>query len=128
MRLQSDRDVARARRKVSDLMKELGATPLMQTRFVTAVSEIARNAVVHGGGGELDLYRLAGHKAVGIECRDNGPGIADIDQAFGDGFSSIGSMGRGLGGAKRLSRELEVHSETGKGTTIRMTGMLQTRR
>lgn len=120
--LRSDRDVARARRRVFDAMAELGARPSLQTRFVTAVSEIARNAVVHGGGGTLRVYSLPTRKRVGIECVDDGPGIASLDQALADGFSTRESMGRGLGGAKRLADQFEVVSGKTGGTVVRMTG------
>lgn len=125
--LKADRDVALARRRVGDLMKEQGSRDLMQTRFVTAVSEIARNAVTHGGGGTLALYTFVGQRKIGVECRDNGPGIADIDAALVDGFSTRGSLGRGLGGAKRLSSAFEIESPPEGGTIVRMTGSLQTR-
>ena len=126
--LKSDRDVALARRRVGDFMKEQGSRDLMQTRFVTAVSEIARNAVRHGGGGSIVVYSFPDKRRIGIECLDSGPGIADIDAAMADGFSTLGSLGRGLGGAKRLSSSFEIESTPGSGTIVRMTGLLQTRR
>lgn len=126
--LKSDRDVALARRRVGDFMKEQGSRDLMQTRFVTAVSEIARNAVLHGGGGSITVYSFDDRRRIGIECRDSGPGIADIEAAMTDGFSTRGSLGRGLGGAKRLSSAFEIESAPGTGTAVRMTGLLQTRR
>jgi serine/threonine-protein kinase RsbT len=126
--LKSDRDVSRARRRVSEKMKELGARPLMQTRFVTAVSEIARNAVVHGGGGTLKVYTLPNRDLIGVECRDRGPGVASVEEALQEGFSTIGSMGRGLGGAKKLTRSFEIDSTAGKGTVVRLTGALKATR
>lgn len=120
--LQGDRDVVRARRLVTKLMTEKGAQPLMQTRFVTAVSEIARNAVTHGRGGSMQLYELPDDKRVGVEFRDAGPGIADLEKALVDGFSTVGSMGKGLGGAKRLAAEFELESSEETGTVVRMTG------
>lgn len=128
LELKTDRDVALARRRVGDLMKEQGSRDLMQTRFVTAVSEIARNALIHGGGGQLSLYTFPGNRKIGIECRDSGPGIEDIDAALIDGFSTgRGSLGRGLGGAKRLAHEFEIESSTSAGTVVRMTGLLASR-
>ena len=121
--LSASGDVAIARRKVGDAMASLGAREIMRTRFVTAVSEIARNAVMHGGGGTMTVYGFPGNRKIGIECRDNGPGIADIPAAMADGFSTKDSLGRGLGGAKRLSHEFEIESNNGKGTIVRMTGL-----
>nr|WP_246586897.1 ATP-binding protein [Stakelama flava] len=126
--LRSDRDVAIARRRVGDFMKEQGSRELMQARFVTAVSEVARNAVVHGGGGSLGVFSFPDRRLVGVECRDSGRGIADIDAAMVDGFSTRNSLGRGLGGAKRLSDAFEIESRPGTGTVVRLTGLLQTRR
>lgn len=125
--LKGDRDVALARRRVADFMKEQGSRDLMQTRFVTAVSEIARNAVIHGGGGKMILYAFAGERKIGVECRDSGPGIPNVDAAMVDGYSTRGSLGRGLGGAKRLASAFEIESRPGTGTTVRITGLLQTR-
>lgn len=125
--LKSDRDVALARRQVGDLMKQQGCRELMQTRFVTAVSEIARNAVIHGGGGRLSVYSFPGGRKIGIECTDNGTGIFDLATAMVDGFSTRGSLGRGLGGARRLAHDFEIDSKSGAGTVVRMTGLLQTR-
>ena len=128
VRLDGDRAVARARKKVSDIMQDMGARPTMQTRFVTAVSEIARNAVVHGGGGTLDIFRFSGDRLIGVAVSDHGPGIADLDAAFEDGFTTMrGSMGRGLGGARRLAREIEVESSPGTGTIVRLVGQTQLR-
>ncbi|EMD83894.1 ATP-binding protein [Pacificimonas flava] len=121
--LSGDRDVVRARRRIADRMDALGARALRKTRFVTAVSEVARNAVVHGGGGVMTVYAFKSAR-IGIECRDRGPGIASIEQALSDGFSTTGSMGHGLGGAKRLSDAFEIDSRPGGGTVVRMLGSL----
>ncbi|WP_299308981.1 ATP-binding protein [uncultured Croceicoccus sp.] len=125
--LVTDRDVAIARRRVGDAMAKRGCRELMQTRFVTAVSEIARNAIVHGGGGRLAIYEFPGNRKIGIECIDEGPGIADVEQAMTDGFSTRDSLGRGLGGAKRLSHEFEIETHGETGTIVRMTGLQNTR-
>ena len=121
--LEQDRDVVRARSRVADAMKECGSSELMQTRFVTAVSEVVRNALTHAGGGTLAIYAMPNKRQVGIECRDCGKGIEDIDAAMADGFTTRrGSMGRGLGGAKRLSKTFAIDSSPGKGTTVRLIG------
>lgn len=121
--LEQDRDVVRARSRVADAMKACGSSDLMQTRFVTAVSEVVRNALTHAGGGTLKIYAMPGERQVGIECRDAGKGIEDIQAAMEDGFTTRrGSMGRGLGGAKRLSKAFAIESSSEKGTTVRMIG------
>ncbi|WP_370161042.1 ATP-binding protein, partial [Limimaricola soesokkakensis] len=109
-----------ARIAVSKAMDALGARALRKTRFVTAVSEIARNALDHGGGGVLEIYRLDRPRRIMIRCSDQGPGIADIDQAMTDGFSTARSMGKGLGGARRLVDAFRIESRVGAGTTIEM--------
>ena len=122
--LAGDRDVVLARNRVAEAMRECGSSDFMQTRFVTAVSEVVRNALNHAGGGVLTVYVMADGCHVGIECRDQGPGIADVDAAMVDGFSTRrGSMGRGLGGAKRLSRDFIIESSQEHGTRVRMTGI-----
>lgn len=115
-----DRDVIQVRRIAGREMAQGGARTVQKTRFVTAVSEIARNVVMHGGGGEARIYMHSEPSAISVVCVDNGPGIADLGAAFSDGFSTAGSMGRGLGGAKRLSDALEVETKEGKGTRVTM--------
>lgn len=121
--LASDRDVALARRAVGLAMDAMGTRAVRRTRFVTAVSEIARNAVVHGNGGTLAIYVHEGAGRISVECGDGGPGIADLDRALTDGFTTGGGMGRGLGGARRLVERFEVETRPGGGTTVRMTGV-----
>jgi serine/threonine-protein kinase RsbT len=118
--LRQERDVAAARIAVSRAMDAMGARALRKTRFVTAVSEIARNALDHGGGGVLEVYRLERPLRIMIRCRDEGPGIADLDQAMTDGFSTARSMGKGLGGARRLVEAFRIESRPGSGTTVEM--------
>ena len=128
IQLETDGDVVRARSRVGEAMKECGGSDLMQTRFVTAVSEIARNALNHAGGGTLSIYRMADGLHVGVECPDHGPGIGDIDAAMVDGFSTRrGSMGRGLGGAKRLSKAFSIECAPGGGTRVSIVGACRLR-
>ena len=122
--LASDRDVAQARKAVSRAMDDLKARPVRKTRFVTAVSEIARNAVKHGGGGRLRIYAHQPADRISVLCEDHGPGIADIGQALVDGYTTGGGMGRGLGGARRLVDTFDIESRPGRGTTVRMTGTI----
>lgn len=120
--LVSPRDVARARRAANEAMSANGASVLRRTRFVTAVSEIARNAVLHGGGGNIrfTLGRASGEPVLIAECTDRGPGIDDLEQALRDGYTSGGGLGHGLGGARRLVDRLDIRSSVRLGTTVRL--------
>lgn len=120
--LHSDRDVALARKAVSRAMDAMKARTIRKTRLVTAVSEIARNAIRHGRGGHLHIYRDAARGRLGVLCEDQGPGIADIAQALTNGYTSGGGLGQGLGGAKRLVEVFEIESAPGRGTRVLMTG------
>lgn len=117
VQIRSDRDVARARRAASRAMDQIGARAVHKARFVTAVSEIARNAFVHAGGGRLAVHHDG--RAVYVICADDGPGIPDVEAACKDGFSTHGSLGKGLGGARRLAARFDIETSTG-GTIIRM--------
>ncbi|SDE47803.1 ATP-binding protein [Limimaricola pyoseonensis] len=119
-----ERDLAAARLAVSKLLDAMGARALRKTRFVTAVSEIARNALDHGGGGTLEVWQLARPARIRVLCRDAGPGIADLELALTDGFSTARSMGKGLGGARRLVDEFRIESRPGGGTTVEMVSKL----
>ena len=122
MPLVTTQDVARARRTATAAMAEGGASVTKRTRFVTAVSEIARNAVIHGGGGSIrfTLEQVAGERMLLAECTDRGPGIADVEQALRDGYTSGGGLGYGLGGARRLVDRFEIRSSARLGTTVRL--------
>lgn len=120
--LVSPQDVARARRAANEAMSANGASVIKRTRFVTAVSEIARNAVVHGGGGNIrfTLGRASGEPVLIAECTDRGPGIDDLEQALRDGYTSGGGLGHGLGGARRLVDRFDIRSSVRLGTTVRL--------
>lgn len=98
----------------------LGFSTLESTKLVTAASELARNMLVHGRGGQMTLSEVRDGHRDGLQLRfeDNGPGIADIAQAMTDGFSTGRSLGLGLGGARRLVNEFELWSEPARGTRI----------
>lgn len=112
----------RARRRIRELTAEAGLRLVDQTKFVTAVSELARNTVIHGGGGEVSFgVRQAGARiGVWAEFRDTGPGIASIEESLRNGVSTGGGLGLGLGGAKRLVHEFDIRSSPGQGTTVRV--------
>ena len=112
--------VVLVRQAVREFAVEVRLSLVDQTKLVTAASELARNMVVYGGGGEVILEQLDvdGRAGVRVTFEDHGPGIADIDQAMRDGFTSGGGLGLGLGGSKRLVQDFDLRSEAGKGTTI----------
>src|SRR3954453_23743702 len=120
--LRSDEDVVRARHKVRELAQQAGLRLVDQTKLVTAVSELARNTVVHGGGGRLAAGLLQDGARVGVYARfeDEGPGIPDLQLALSDGYSTGNGLGLGLGGAKRLVGEFEVRSAPAGGTVVRV--------
>ena len=119
----SDGDVVTVRQRVRALAVESGFSLVDQTKIVTAASELARNTVVHGRGGTVELELLVDgtRRGVRLTFTDHGPGIADVEQAMRDGFTSGGGLGLGLGGAKRLSNEFEIRSRAGEGTVVRIT-------
>lgn len=119
-RLRSDVDVVAARREVTDWAREIGLSVLDRTKVVTAASELARNTVVYGGGGvmSLEIVRDGSRQGLRLTFEDKGPGIADIDRALEDGYSTAGGMGLGLPGARRLMNEFELTSTVGVGTCV----------
>ncbi|MEI6335696.1 MAG: ATP-binding protein [Methylococcaceae bacterium] len=119
----TDQDVLRIRQTVRTWMIEQTFNMIEQTMMVTASSELARNVVVHGGGGSARLELLAdsGRQGVRVTFEDKGPGIADIEQALADGYTTGVGLGMGLGGAKRLVNDFEIGSEVGKGTRVTIT-------
>ena len=116
-------DVVLARQKVRDLASGLRFSGSEMTLIATAISEVARNIVIYAGSGEIVLRVVQRGLRCGILiiARDRGPGIADIERAMGDGYSSSRGLGLGLPGARRLMDEFEIVSEVGKGTEITMT-------
>jgi serine/threonine-protein kinase RsbT len=117
-------DIVMARQKVRDIAVEMGFSLLDQTRIVTAVSELARNVVVHAQSGTMTVFVPAERPGLRIVFQDKGPGIEDISRAMQDSYSSVGSLGLGLQGAKRLSDAMEITSTPGKGTCIAITKWL----
>jgi serine/threonine-protein kinase RsbT len=115
----SEPDVVTVRRRVREVATKLGFTLVDQTKIVTAASELARNTLIHGGGGRLEITTLNGPR-VGLRLtfEDRGQGIADIQLALRDGFTTGSGLGLGLGGAKRLVNEFDIASEVGKGTKV----------
>ena len=113
-------DVVRARQAVRALALQAGFSLVDQTKIITAASEIARNTLDYGGGGELmlELLRDGARRGLRLTFTDRGPGIADVEQALKDGYTTGNGLGLGLSGAKRLSNEFAIDSKPGAGTKI----------
>lgn len=114
-------DIVRVRQQVRAAAAACGLSLVDQTKVITAASEIARNALVHGGGGSARIEPAtspAGRAGVRITFSDSGPGIPDVDLALTDGWSSGNGLGLGLSGARRLVDEFELETEPGAGTSV----------
>jgi serine/threonine-protein kinase RsbT len=111
------------RQHVRQAAAQLGFGLVDQTKLVTAASELARNTLVHGGGGRIEVTALTDGPVPGLRLtfRDEGPGIADLDRALTDGYTSGDGLGMGLGGARRLVHEFAIDSAPGAGTTVTVT-------
>ena len=123
MPIHSSEDVVRVRQMVRQWAVTLGFSLVDQTKIVTAASELARNTLGYGGGGEAQLELLQNGNRAGLRLTfsDQGPGIADIELALKDGYTTGTGLGLGLGGAKRLSNEFEIFSRPGEGTRVSIT-------
>jgi serine/threonine-protein kinase RsbT len=117
--LRTTEDVVRMRQVVRERAVALGFSLVDQTKLVTAASELGRNTIVHGGGGEMKIETVSAPRpGISLTFSDTGPGIPDIDLALKDGYTTGTGMGLGLGGAKRLSSEFHIQSRPGDGTRI----------
>jgi serine/threonine-protein kinase RsbT len=117
--IRSSEDVVRVRQRVRAVAVEAGLSLVDQTKIVTAASELARNTLDYGGGGTVSLELVtAPRRGVRLCFADQGPGIADINAALRDGYTTGGGLGLGLGGAKRLSSEFAIESSPGQGTRV----------
>jgi serine/threonine-protein kinase RsbT len=116
----SDSDVVMVRQGVRTWATRQGFGLIDQTKMVTAASELARNVLVHGGGGSVRIEALndGARKGLRLTFEDQGPGIPDIALAMRDGYTTRGGLGLGLSGAKRLSNEFEIVSASGEGTRV----------
>ena len=127
--LNGTEDVVRARHLVRDLATDLGFDLVAQTRIVTATSELARNTHLHGGGGSLTITPVQDGRRRGLrlEFTDQGPGIADVEIALTDGWSSGAGLGLGLSGTRRLVDEFRIESSPGQGTRVEVVQWLKRR-
>jgi serine/threonine-protein kinase RsbT len=118
--IRSSDDIVRVRRIVREWAVSLGFSLVDQTKVVTAASELARNVIDYGGGGDFRIEALNNDSRRGLRLTfsDEGPGIVDLEQAMQDGFTTGGGLGLGLGGAKRLVNEFLIDSKPGRGTTV----------
>ena len=116
-------DIVKVRQLVREWAISLGFSLVEQTKMVTAASELARNTLDHGGGGQVRMQVLNNEMRRGLKLTfsDEGPGIADLEQALKDGFTTGGGMGLGLSGAKRLANEFDIESVPGRGTKVTIT-------
>jgi len=121
--IHSDEDVVRVRQATRQWAVALGFSLVDQTKIVTAASELARNTLIHGGGGTTRLEELTdgGRRGLRLTFEDKGPGIADVSQALRDGYTSGSGLGLGLGGARRLSSTFDITSAPGQGTRVCIT-------
>jgi len=118
--IRAEIDIVRARQAVRNWAKELGFSLLDQTKIVTAASELARNVLVHGGGGCMRIEALneGARRGLRLNFEDQGPGIPDIELALRDGYTTGGGIGLGLSGSKRLVNDFEIASKVGEGTRV----------
>ncbi|MCE2509866.1 MAG: anti-sigma regulatory factor [Alphaproteobacteria bacterium] len=116
----SEEDIIRTRRAARQYAEELRFSALDKTRIATSVSELARNTLLHGGGGRMEMHLAENGSAIGIRCVfiDQGPGISDTRRAVEDGVPAGGNPGQGLPGVKRLMDDFAITSTIGKGTRV----------
>ncbi|MEO6308624.1 MAG: anti-sigma regulatory factor [Nitrospiraceae bacterium] len=118
--IRSSDDIVKIRQITRELTLMQAFSLVDQTKMVTAASELARNVLEHGGGGDARLEALQDGNRRGVRATfvDQGPGIPDLEKALKDGFTTRDGMGLGLSGSKRLTNEFEIHTEVGKGTSV----------
>lgn len=127
-RIACEDDVVIVRRAARKLAHDRGFDPFATAAVTTAASELARNCLVHGGGGQAIIEELedGGRAGVRIEFRDEGPGIVELERALKGGFSTMRSLGLGLSGSRRLVDDFAIDTHPGQGTMVRMTKWART--
>jgi serine/threonine-protein kinase RsbT len=120
--IERDSDIVTARQRGRELAASIGFTRTDQTLIATAISEVARNILVYAQTGQvmLRLVEVDGRRGIVVEASDHGPGIANIELAMRDGYSTTKSLGLGLPGSRRMMDDLTIASELGRGTTVTM--------
>ena len=121
--VRGEEEVVRVRQLAREWAISLGFGLVDQTKIVTAASELARNTVIYGGGGTVRLQAMndGARRGLRLTFEDQGPGIADLQLALKDGYSTGTGLGLGLSGAKRLMSEFEIDSTPGQGTRVAVT-------
>ena len=121
--IRTEQDIVLARQACRKLAQDCGLRLVAQTKLVTAVSELARNTLVYGGGGDLhwEMLEEGVRQGIRIVFSDEGPGIPDLQLAMTDGWTSGGGLGLGLTGAKRLVNEFDIDTSPGNGTRVSIT-------
>ena len=124
--IRTSEDVVIVRQRVRALAIAEGLKLVDQTKIVTAASELARNTLIYGNGGTalLEAVRNGARRGIRLTFEDHGPGIADVELAMKDGYTTGAGLGLGLGGARRLSNEFEIVSRPGEGTRVTITRWL----
>jgi serine/threonine-protein kinase RsbT len=120
--LRADEDVVRMRQALRECLVSIGFSLIEQTKMITAASELGRNTLRYGGGGEAHIEKVndGGRRGVILSFIDQGPGIEDVSLALKDGYTTGNGMGLGLGGARRLADDFELITAPGQGTTVRI--------
>ncbi len=121
--VRTEEDIVASRQKVRALTQQLKFSLVDQTKMITAASELSRNTVVHGGGGQMrwEVLEQGLKRGLRLHFEDTGPGIPDVQLALTDGWTSGGGMGLGLPGSKRLVHEFDLQSTPGQGTHVSIT-------
>lgn len=121
--VRSEEDIVASRQRVRLLTQQLKFSLVEQTKMITAASELSRNTLVHGGGGQMrwEIVEEGMRRGLCLHFEDEGPGIADLQLALKDGWTSGGGMGLGLPGSKRLVSDFDIDTAPGQGTRVRIT-------
>jgi serine/threonine-protein kinase RsbT len=121
--LQSEHNIVASRQMVRTLCQALKFSLVDQTKMITAASELSRNTLIHGGGGQMrwTYVERDGRRGLRLDFEDQGPGIPDTVLAMTDGWTSGSGMGLGLPGSKRLVNDFELESKPGEGTRVSIT-------
>jgi serine/threonine-protein kinase RsbT len=119
----TDQDVVLCRQQVRKLAQGLGFSLVDQTKLITAASELSRNTVIHGGGGQMrwEVLRNGIRTGLRLAFEDSGPGIPDVGLALTDGWTTGKGLGMGLSGSRRLVNDFEIRSAPGEGTCVTIT-------
>lgn len=121
--IKTEADVVAARTAARTILSRLGCSVIDKTRIATAVSELARNTLIHGGGGSVEMDVVHKEGKTGIRCvfSDDGPGIRDVENAMENGVGSNGRPGHGLQASQQMVDEFKIDSQLGKGTRVEIT-------